>query len=99
MNAQQHSPAPWEYRAFPTEQGVVFDISITEPGGVDVAYTYSHEANARLIAAAPDLLLLLTEIVDAVDFERGAGKENKQEAIRLLIAARAAIAKAVGSAT
>jgi hypothetical protein len=53
-------------------------------------------ANARLIAAAPELLAVLEEIVKAIDFERGASETEDAE--RLLIAARAAIAKATGEA-
>jgi hypothetical protein len=42
------------------------------------------------------LLAVLEEIVEAIDFERGASETEDAE--RLLIAARAAIAKATGEA-
>lgn len=74
--SQTFTPGPWEYRAFETEKGVVFDINNTqtETGGVDVAYTYSHEGNARLIAAAPELL---------ADLQQAAQILRKYEALHL----------------
>ena len=57
---------------------------------------YRALANARLIAAAPDLLDVLQEIVATIDFERGT--PETEDAERLLIATRAAIAKATGAA-
>lgn len=45
-------------------------------------------ANARLIAAAPDLLEALRELVEAVE-------DNDRDSLRELIAAHAAIAKAL----
>jgi len=54
------------------------------------------EANRTLIEAAPDLLAVLQEIVETIDFERGT--PETEDAERLLIATRAAIAKATGAA-
>ena len=54
------------------------------------------EANRALIEAAPDLLDVLQEIVATIDFERGT--PETEDAERLLIATRAAIAKATGAA-
>ena len=81
---------PWEYRRFSTEQGVVFDIS-TESGGVDVAYTYSREANARLISAAPELLNVLLDILQ----DHATCEVSTQQRAKAL----AVIAKATGSTT
>jgi len=69
----------------------------TTTGDPDHAPDYYRAlANARLFAAAPDLLAVLEEIVKSIDFERGASETEDAE--RLLIAARAAIAKATGEA-
>jgi len=69
----------------------------TTTGDPDHAPDYYRAlANVRLFAAAPDLLAVLQEIVEAIDFERGT--PETEDAERLLIAARAAIAKATGAA-
>ena len=85
------TPAPWmvtinhSYRTYQIwdEDGNYHDSDISE-----------REANRTLIAAAPDLLAVLQEIVETIDFERGA--TETEDAERLLIATRAAIAKATG---
>ena len=87
MNTQIYSPGPWECRGYPTPLGVVFDISQSAPGDVDVAYTYSHSGNAQLIAAAPCLLEALQALVN-----HGTCSDAEDRA-----KARAAIAKATGS--
>ena len=90
----QHTPGPWElgpvsYRRNEQER------SITKYGAR--LFTLSNradqptagEANARLIAAAPELLAALQDIVQAHEVKMGAG------AVKLRIdLARAAIAKA-----
>jgi hypothetical protein len=55
-----------------------------------------HDAKQHLAAAAPDLLAVLQEIVELIDFKRGTSETADAE--RLLIATRAAIAKATGEA-
>ena len=93
----QHTPGPW---------AVIYDTDITgtecDPangcvGSVDVAHVYlrtvpgKSEANARLIASAPDLLEALILLV--------AGIENAVSPTFMpLVKARAAIAKAEGGA-
>ena len=93
MNTSLYSPGPWECRGYPTPLGVVFDISQSAPGDVDVAYTYSHEANARLIASAPCLLEALNATL-AVLLANG---DNFGKAAQLK--ARTAIAKATRGTT
>lgn len=56
------------------------------------------EREAKVRDAAPDLLAVLMGVLDTVDFERGAFKDDKDKAVDLLICARAAIAKATGTA-
>ena len=90
----KHTPGPWTHEG----QG---DITGIEDNGfgrgpVDVCSVYlrtvegRHEANARLIAAAPDLLEALSEIInDGGKFVMTNETHRK---------ARAAIAKARGGA-
>ena len=101
----QYTPGPWEADGYHVRQRVTGLRSIAE-----VAYTGPHhtppheypkscrlvdEANARLIAAAPDLLEALAKVWPFLqeDDGHGANSMDYQEAIN---AVRAAIAKAKG---
>jgi len=85
----QHTPGPWEF--LPPEDGCCGAI-ITKTGWVCDFDVSPSEANARLIAAAPDLLEALKEADE--DFEReGFDPEGPYRAH-----IRAAIAKATGGA-
>ena len=92
-----HTPGPWVVNALPSDPYVVFgggihgngeprQICVTANGffGCDESI-----ANARLIAAAPDLLAALVAVLN--DFP---GTKNARTE-----AARSAIAKATGEAT
>ena len=86
----KHTPGPWTHEGHG-------DITGTENGRkYDVACVYlrlpagRQEANAKLMAAAPDLLNALIEIVSADD-----AHELTQKHIE---SARATIAKATGGA-
>jgi hypothetical protein len=85
MEMSKHTPGPWDiakgktYCAIRTYERVIADMRF-----VNLHY---NEANAHLIAAAPELLDALLLCVDAL--EDGHWQETKQ-------AARAAIAKATG---
>jgi hypothetical protein len=88
----KHTPGPWHY--FETEDGrcrvkplngkyIVAECSAMEP------QCEEQGSNARLIAAAPDLLEALRRLLDSGDVRDAAEKGA-------LAAARAAIAKAEG---
>ena len=90
----KHTPGPWEV-AYQDKNGQ----SVVKGEHIEVATCWHHcvgsiekemHANARLIAAAPELLEALKEIVDAAD---GAGWEQLDPSFKK---ARAAIAKATG---
>lgn len=94
MSGAKHTPGPWEVLDG-TRVGVTLP-SLTEGCGYDshcIALTYGHDqridarANARLIAAAPELLEALRNYVDGCSLS-----------IDALAVARAAIAKATGGA-
>lgn len=97
----KHTPGPWEANGYHIRQRVTGTRSIAE-----VAYTGPHhtppheypkscrlvdEANARLIAAAPDLLEALEAIMGSDIFEW-----NGSAAFWLQDKVKAAIAKAKG---
>jgi hypothetical protein len=81
-----HTPGPWSYAVTSgTNYAKIFLHGLGRAGtikGADSLRGYCGEANARLIAAAPDLLAALLSMVD------NPGSEA-------LSAARAAIEKAV----
>jgi len=103
MKMNKHTPGPWSYRKVPRKQeweintkrcpnsgheswtgmSVVFGCDDYPKMGKSVG-----EANARLIAAAPELLEALEEAVCALEV---CGKDYRATEI-----ARAAIAKATG---
>jgi len=93
-----HTSGPWTHEGQGDITGIENDPASGCVGKVDVACVYLRtvpgktEANARLIAAAPDLLTALEALADYVD-ERAGDNE-----CRPLENARAAIAKAEGGA-
>jgi len=90
MNETKTTPWPWRaaYTAGHETHGQ--SVVYAEADGKDIAVIYDGKANARLIAAAPDLLAALCEIMDDVDLGiQAVGNINGKNA-------RAAIAKAKG---
>ena len=94
-----HTPAPW---SIGDENNLYIEICIGDAVanlgrqdryGLHMAFSLEQmRANARLIAAAPELLEVLSEMVEMVDIgdEHGFGSEWH-------IKAKAAIAKAIGA--
>lgn len=85
----KHTPGPWFVQGSiitPTKSGKRFAIAEVFRDSVATA-----EANAQLIAAAPDLLATLQEIADSAAFIGSNVTPSMIERI-----ARAAIAKATG---
>lgn len=104
---QQHTPGPWtavtqthdiKGRELDFPESVVQINQI--PGGVVARMTMQveHKANARLIAAAPEMLEALRLLMKAEDMQNGARGGCTMGAISSAIdAARLAITKATGS--
>lgn len=87
----KHTPGPW----YTTAKGNKYQAQIAqEPTGKTISVTYTgNDADARLIAAAPDLLAALEALVSIIYSEQ----PNPSVSLRALIPqARAAIAKAKG---
>lgn len=63
MNELKHTPGPWRYTPWHIEEG---NPTVRAPEGWLICET-SSDANARLIAAAPDLLQALKRLVARVD--------------------------------
>ena len=104
MSAAKHTPGPWvvndlyaetEIRG-PQNSGAM--ICVMSPWGIAADEPDPQRANARLIAAAPDLLEALREY-DAAFTEFDPDSRDSRHRMRLAtIKARAAIARATGSA-
>jgi hypothetical protein len=92
---KQHTPGPWRVTTAKVMAENGRAICLIENRKLHEGFQES-SANASIIAAAPDLLAVLQEIVETIDFKRGT--PETEDAERLLIATRAAIAKATGEA-
>lgn len=88
MTQAKHTPGP--LAAYCDEQECCWMVVDSEK---DVIACVDSEANARLIAAAPELLEALTKLA-SIDFGSHGWDEFAENAAR---AARAAIAKATGA--
>ncbi|NBN53347.1 hypothetical protein GWI96_11040 [Proteus sp. G4380] len=90
----KHSPAPWYLRG-----GVIKNSLLIDDNHNVVAsfLTEIKEEDAHLIAAAPELLESLRELVSAmVRYEIDAGESAPVKHENMMNKARAAIAKALG---
>ena len=104
MSEAKHTPGPWVFRRGPDDAGFEFTLGDTrERTFVEQTFDYAQglypddgdqyetaEANARLIAAAPELLTLLQKLYD--QRPSLANPVTRREI-------RAAIAKAKGEST
>lgn len=85
----KHTPGPWQAQTFSSHE-LQTDFAMVAIGkrAHIIGYSEEDQANARLIAAAPDLLEALELMVDTYD--------NGGWPSSTLVIARAAIAKAKG---
>jgi hypothetical protein len=91
--SMQHTPGPWQVNS--NDPLHVCDADGESRGCSPIAFVqvgndgrWTAKANARLIAAAPELLERLEELLEYSENLRGSGVYNR---------ARAAIAKATGA--
>jgi hypothetical protein len=83
-----YTPGPWE--VFDSHSGIYILDSAEQAAICKIEWRLEDEANARLIASAPELLRSLRDILGYM--ERGNFADNRLVAMK--IDARAAIAKA-----
>lgn len=90
---QQHTPAPWSTSCLPN--GTEWTVSF-EDGDMlaDLTGCPNEAANAKLIAAAPELLACLCEMLGAAEMDCMDDKSNVWR--NLMSNAQVAIAKATG---
>lgn len=86
MNESKHTPGPWYETGTGNHQGLV----ISESTGANVAVVYD-KRDARLIAAAPDLLRGCQAAIAYLADPASKFPENRAEAERIILEA---IAKA-----
>jgi hypothetical protein len=93
----KHTPGPWKIDR-QDDEVVMVDAS-SGPAICDVYGDHNGErdANARLIAAAPDLYSALVELLDASNIAELPLREESERLDRAEDAARAAIKKARGA--
>jgi len=97
-----HTPGPWRehsHRQIGPDAGIVCEVW-SAIGETDADRIAQADANARLIAAAPDLLEALQEMVagdaEAIEDAKRLGVPFPDEMLAAYHKARAAIAKATG---
>lgn len=103
MSERAHTPGPWGFEYTEDNKRIIIGKGLVEgPDGYDVAEVYSDdcpyeeaEANARLIAAAPELLHEIKHLVRLLEPLEQDGTLNVP-GLASLNGARAAIAKAEG---
>ena len=88
--AMKHTPGPWNYDRSGYSLYVNSGRELVTALSMDGKRLETSEANARLIAAAPDMLNAL------MDFVSYFGHDNDNGLDEMLTNARAAIAKATG---
>ena len=85
-----HTPGPWHVATY----GCSPDYFAIKQGPCTLATKITTEQDARLIAAAPELLAALSELVD---YDEGSSEEGSYGS-EVMERCRAAIAKAKGTA-
>ena len=102
---EKHTPGPWRV-IDGIGCGTIYSIKQETPthaNGVLAAVLHAPDAkspllvaqaNARLIAAAPELLAALITILDTADMNFGPGDQGAKVGNKVIAQARAAIAKA-----
>lgn len=89
----KHTPGPWRYKPHSVDSNYMLIFCSNDPHEGDNLRGYCGEDNARLIAAAPDLLDALKLMVE--QFTKGSGHSTLKDS-EARIKAHAAIAKATG---
>lgn len=96
-----HTPGPW--KVYRTKDGTaILGIGDADAGGITDANfglwrsDQEREANAYLIAAAPDLLGTLKELEEVLDDLADADDGRPNNEMKMLVIVRKAIAKAEG---
>lgn len=81
MTAPKHTPGPWRVDTVPFNDCAIYAEGIDEPIGESFAVMGEHgvdhrvdpEANAKLIAAAPDMFIALLLAQQHIDVSKPAG--------------------------
>ena len=91
MSESKHTPGPWTWKDDIELVVLQEQYPMAEPIAVVTAYPAEAFANARLLAAAPDLLAALQSVLVSVPFASYRGDGELEECEQLV---RTAIAKA-----
>lgn len=94
----EHTPGPWKAYELPQKIGYATHEIHFNDDGECVAEIVHGEANAQLIAAAPDLLEALIRLIEAKNYKDELGKDSDYELMKenALRSAKEAIKKATG---
>ena len=94
-----HTPGPWKVINFKRREGRVYEILANGHGSIALLTEFSQlqpEANARLIAAAPELWAACQAVLSTVNYTIGSEEADRYRP--LLKQVRAALTHAEGRA-
>ena len=94
----QHTPGPWRFSTHPHDGNYMRIHCSSDPHEGDNLRGYCGEANARLIAAAPEMLAALQAVLAEIDGPDRPHSTDSCLPAHLAHQVRAAIAKAEGGA-
>ena len=78
-----HTPGPWHDSGNPEYEIYKGNNPIAS---VIPSFTAEDEANARLIAAAPEMFEVLSELLDTLEMSKGYGFDEEYEKLRKVLA-------------
>jgi hypothetical protein len=91
-----HTPGPWRCEEVFVSDEYVLTPTVEDPDYPGERFWVHGDADARLIAAAPDLLAALALILDTAEVPHPLSGREPTVPLQVLETARAVIAKATG---
>ena len=77
-----HTPGPWEL----VQERDYLNIQETKTNLIVAQFCSVSEANARLIAAAPEMYDVLSELLDTLEMSKGYGFDEEYDKLREVLA-------------
>jgi len=79
---ETHTPGPWEL----VQERDYLNLQEKDTNLVIAQFISSSDEDARLIAAAPDMHEVLSELLDTLEMSKGYGFDDEYEKVRAILA-------------